>query len=191
MRTRMNGAMVAGLGALLLAGCGGGKNGGENGAGDSRAGNGAAVAASGWDASDACALLDKAAVGAALGDGVTETSLAFVNKAEGANAATSECTYRLAGGSTATLMARLSPIGDNSDAAIKQTRETTEKTMAAFSDKKIEDVPGLGKAAFFVPGINQLNVFLDDSRFVILTIGSAPNATAKDTAVGLMGKMKR
>ena len=113
MRTRMNGAMVAGLGALLLAGCGGGKNGGENGA------------------------------------------------------------------------------GDNSDAAIKQTRETTEKTMAAFSDKKIEDVPGLGKAAFFVPGINQLNVFLDDSRFVILTIGSAPNATAKDTAVGLMGKMKR
>lgn len=188
MRTRMNGAMVAGLGALLLAGCSGGENSAK--AGDD--GKGASgAAASGWDASDACALLDKAAVGTALGDSVTETSLAFVNKAEGANAATSECTYRLAGGSTATLMARLSPIGDNSDAAIKQTREATEKTMAAFSDKKIEDVPGLGKAAFFVPGINQLNLFLDDSRFVILTISSAPNATAKDTAVGLIGKMKR
>jgi hypothetical protein len=179
--------MLAGLGALLLAGCGGG----ETGAKTESDGKGAATAASGWDASDACALLDKAAVGAALGDSVTGTSLAFVNKAEGANAATSECTYRLAGGGAATLMARLSPIGDNSDAAIKATRETTEKTMAAFSDKKIEDVMGLGKAAFFVPGINQLNVFLDDSRFVILTISNAPDATAKDTAVGLIGKLKR
>lgn len=180
------GAMFAGFGALLLAGCGGGAK-------DSAADDGETkTAATGsWDASDACALLDKAAVGAALGDKVTETSLAFVSKAEGANAATSECTYRLAGGSSATLMARLSPIGDNSDAAIKQTRETTEKTMAAFSDKKIEDVAGLGKAAFFVPGINQMNVFLDDSRFVILTIGSAPAATAKDTSAALVGKIKK
>ncbi|SEH16719.1 hypothetical protein SAMN05428974_1840 [Sphingopyxis sp. YR583] len=184
MRKGVNGAIVAGLGVLLLAGC-------DGGAKDEAAEKGEAkIAASGWDASDACALLDKAAVGAALGDTVTETSLAFVNKAEGANAATSECTYRLAGGSSATLMARRSPIADNSDAAIRQTRETTEKTMAAFSDKKIVDVAGLGKAAFFVPGINQMNVFLDDSRFVILTIGSAPDATAKDVAVELVGKIR-
>lgn len=180
------GAIVAGLGALLLTGCGGGAKDGTAADGEAKT-----AAASGWDASDACALLDRTAVGAALGDKVTETSLAFVSKAEGANAATSECTYRLAGGSTATLMARLSPIGDNSDAAIRQTRETTEKTMAAFSDKKIEDVAGLGKAAFFVPGINQMNVFLDDSRFVILTIGSAPAATAKDTAAALVGKIRK
>ena len=179
------GAITAGLGALLLAGCGGGAKDGAAADGETKA-----AAASSWDASDACALLDKSAVGAALSDPVTETSLAFVNKAEGANAATSECTYRLTSGSTATLMARLSPIGDNSDAAIKQTRETTEKTMAAFSDKEIEDVAGLGKAAFFVPGINQMNVFLDDSRFVILTVGSAPAATAKDVAAGLVGKIK-
>jgi hypothetical protein len=184
VRKIVNGAIVAGLGALLLAGCGGGTKDGAAADGEAK------VAADGWDASDACALLDKAAVGAALGDNVTETSLAFVNKTEGSNAATSECTYRLAGGSTATLMARRSPIGDNSDTAIKQTRETTEKTMAAFSDKKIEDVAGLGKAAFFVPGINQMNVFLDDSRFVILTIGSAPGATAKDIASALVGKIK-
>jgi len=171
------------MGALLLAACGGGAVDGAADDGDSKA------VASDWDASDACALLDKAAVGAALGDTVTETSLAFVTKAEGNNAATSECTYMLAGGSRATLMARRSPIADNNDAAIKQTRETTEKTMAAFSDKKIEDVAGLGKAAFFVPGINQMNVFLDDSRFVILTIGSAPEATAKDVAAALVKKI--
>ena len=186
MIKRVNGAIAAGLGALLLAGCGGGaKEGAPAADGETKV-----AAASDWDASDACALLDKAAVGAALGDTVTETSLAFVNKADGANAGTSECTYSLAGGSRATLMTRRSPIGDNSDAAIKQTRETTEKTMAAFSDKKIEAVAGLGTAAFFGPGINQMNVFLDDSRFVILTVGSAPAATAKDVAAGLVGKIK-
>lgn len=176
--------IATGLGALLLAGCGGGTK------APASEGDAKTAATSDWDASDACALLDKAAVGAALNDAVTETSLGLVSKAEGANAATSECTYLLASGSRASLMARRSPIADNSDAAIRQTRETTEKTMAAFSDKKIEDVAGLGKAAFFVPGINQMNVFLDDSRFVILTIGSAPAASAKDTAVALVGKIK-
>ncbi|WP_144036733.1 hypothetical protein [Sphingopyxis witflariensis] len=178
--------VVAALGALMLAGCGGGAKDGAPADGDATA-----VAANDWDASDACALLDKAAVGAALGQTVIETNLAFVNKAEGSNAATSECTYRLANGDAATLMARRSPIGDNSDAAIKQTREGTAKTMAAFSDKAIEDVAGLGKAAFFVPGINQLNVFLDGDKFVILTISSAPAANAKDMAVALVGKIKR
>ena len=184
MRTGVKHVVTA-LGALMLAGCGGGAKDGAPADGDATA-----VAANDWDASDACALLDKAAVGAALGQTVIETNLAFVNKAEGSNAATSECTYRLANGDAATLMARRSPIGDNSDAAIKQTREGTAKTMAAFSDKKIEDVAGLGKAAFFVPGINQMNVFLDDSRFVILTVGSAPAATAKDVAARLVGKIK-
>lgn len=185
MRTGVNFIGTA-LGVLMLAGCGGGEKNDTAADGDAKM-----VAANDWDASDACALLDKAAVGTALGSAVTETSLAFVNKAEGSNAATSECTYRLANGDSATLMARRSPIGDNSDAAIKQTREATAKTMAAFSDKKIEDVAGLGKAAFFVPGINQLNVFLDGEKFVILTITSAPAASAKDTAVALVGKIKR
>ena len=96
MRKGVNGMIVAGISCLLLAGCGGAKDGAKVDGDDKVA------AASDLDASDACALLDKAAVGAALADSVTETSLAFVNKAEGANAATSECTYRLAGGSTAT-----------------------------------------------------------------------------------------
>lgn len=170
--------------ALLLSSCGGGadKTAGENGE--------AKTATAGWNATDACALLDKADLGAALKDNVTETSLGLVNQASGPNAATSECTYLLASGGRATLMTRWSPIADNTDEAIATARKSTEATVAAFG-KSVEDVPNLGKAAFFVPGINQMNVFIDEQKFVILTIGSAPNDTAKEIATGLIGKIAK
>lgn len=148
-----------------------------------------AAATDNWDATDACALLDKAAVGAALNDPVTETSLAFVNEASGPNAATSECTYRLTSGGTAMLMARRSPIADNTPEAIAIARKGMEETMAAFGGAVIEDVDGLGKAAFYVPKVSQLNVFIDDDKFVILTLATAPAATAKATAVELVRKI--
>lgn len=175
------GMMVALVPALALAACGGSQSDGRDGK--------SAAQASGWDATDACKLLDKAAVGAALGDTVTETSLAFVHQPTAVEAATSECTYRLKGGSTATLMARRSPIADNTPEVIAQTRKATETTMRAFSDKAIEDVPDLGKAAFFVPGINQMNVFLDDQRFVVLTVGTAPGDRARDIAANLVRRI--
>jgi hypothetical protein len=169
--------------ALILGACGSDK---QTAKGDTDV----TSATAGWDATDACALLDKAAVGAALKDEVTEASVSLVNQASGANAATSECTYLLASGGRASLMARSSPIADNTPEAIALARNATQETVAAFTDKKVEDVPGLGKAAFFVPGINQLNVFIDDKRFVILTISSAANATAKATAVDLFDNIK-
>lgn len=168
---------------LILAGCGSSND--ASGGADAGADQ-----LSGWDATDACALLDKAAVGATLGDKVTETNLGLVNQASGPNAATSECTYMLASGSRASLMARNSPIADNTDASIKLARNATQEAVSAFTDKKVEDIAGMGKAAFFVPGINQLNVFIDDKRFVILTISSAPNESAKATAVDLFAKIK-
>lgn len=175
--------MILTLGlAATLAGCGGPQ-------GEDKAGGGGGAQVSNWDATDACALLDKAAVGAALGDAVIETSLAFVHQATATEAATSECTYRLASGGDATLMARRSPIADNTPETIAQTRKATASATRAFSDKPVEDLPGLGKAAFFVPGINQLNVFLDSERFVILTIGTAPRDRAKDMAADLVGKI--
>lgn len=179
---------VAGTVALFLAACGGaGDTGGNTGGG--AVADVSKAAAGAWDATDACTLLDKGALGAALNDAVTETSLALVHQASGAEAATSECTYMLASGSRATLMTRNSPIADNSPEAIAQARKATEASLSGFSDKTVEDVPGLGKAAFFVPGINQLNVFLDDRRMVVLTIGSAPNASARATAVELVRKI--
>lgn len=169
----------------LLAGCGG-SQGGDKAAG----GDGAKVAAAAdWDATDACARLDKAVVGAALGTTVTETSLAFVHRPMGGgDAATSECTYTLAGGGEAKLMTRNSPIADNTPEVIAATRKTTAETMGMFSKRPIEDVPGLGKGAFFVPGINQMNVFLDDRRLVILTIDNVPDDKAKQIAADLVRK---
>ena len=79
-------------------------------------------------------------------------------------------------------MTRNSPIADNTDEAIKLASNATQQSVSAFTDKKVEDILGLGKAAFFVPGIYQLNVFIDDKRFAILTISSAPNESAKATA---------
>jgi hypothetical protein len=148
------------------------------------------VASGGWDATNACILLDKTAVGAVLNDNVTETTVGLVNQASAANAATSECTYMLQSGGRASLMTRNSLISDNTPEAIALARKATQESVAAFTDKKVEDMPGLGKAAFFVPGINQLNVFIDEKRFVILTISSAPNATAQATAVELFKKIK-
>ena len=179
---------------LLLAGCGG--NGGSSTGNSSSTTtttttNDPKAATGGWDATDACALLDKATLGAALKDQVTEASLGLVHQASGAEAATSECTYLLASGGRASFMARNSPIADNTDGAIAAARKVTQQSVSAFTDKKVEDVPGLGKAAFFVPGINQLNVFLDDNKFVILTISGAPNATAKETAVALVREIKK
>jgi len=67
-------------------------------------------------------------------------------------------------------------------------RKASDAAVSAFG-KTIEDVPNVGKAAFFVPGINQLNVFVDDDKFVILTISSAPNDGVKAVAVELAGKI--
>ena len=177
--------MLVSTTTLMLAGCGG-----TGDSSDAGASNEGTAATAGWDATDACKLLDKTAVGAALKDKVTEAAVGLVNQASGANAATSECTYMLESGGRASLMTRNSPIADNTDEAIKLARNATQQSVSAFTDKKVEDIPGLGKAAFFVPGINQLNVFIDDKRFAILTISSAPNESAKASAIALFGKLK-
>jgi hypothetical protein len=179
---------AASVAMVLIAGCGGQNDPGGEGS------TGAATLTSAtakWDATNACALLDKSAVGAALGDKVIKATLGLVNQASGPNAATSECIYMLESGAKASLMTRSSPIADNTDDAIKMARGAMQQTVSAFTAKKVEDVAGLGKAAFFVPGVNQLNVFIDDKRFVILTISSAANSNAKDIAVTLFEKIQR
>lgn len=166
--------------ALPLAACGG------SGAGNSAAGEEKVADAGGssasWKATDACSIIDKAEMGAAIKVEVTETSLALVNEANGPNAATSECTYLLKDGGRASVMTRWSPINDNTDDAIKMARSTLTETVKAFG-KTIEEVPGVGKAAFFVPGINQLNVYLDDARMMIITVPGG--AEGKDQAIAL------
>jgi len=176
--------------ALALSACGAGSESGEG---------GDALAASGgmpknwpgnWKATDACSVLDKAAVSAELKVEVAETQLGLVNEPGEQTAATSECVYVTSDGSrVASLMTRWSPINDNTAEVIATARSTTASAMSAFTDSKIEDIAGVGKSAFIVPGINQLNVFLDDARMIVLTVEKVPDgASGKDVTVALARK---
>ena len=145
---------------------------------------------SSWNAADACSILDKAAVAEILGREISSTQLSLVHEAGSADAATSECTYLGAdGASVARLMTRWSPINDNTTESIAMARSSTAATMKAFSSVPLEDVPGLGKAAFLAPNINQLNVFIDDARMIVVTVEKVPDgAQGKDLAVALAKK---
>lgn len=172
--------------ATMIAGCGG------KGSDDNKAATDSAVTASGapasWKATDACLIVTAAEMAEVMKAEVDEATVGLVNEASGSNAATSECTYLFKDGGRASVMTRWSPINDNNDAAISGAKSTVAATVKAFTDRPVEDVAGIGKAAFFVPKINQLNVFLDDARMVMVTIGTAPDATAKDQAVALARK---
>ncbi|MDE8650750.1 hypothetical protein [Novosphingobium album (ex Liu et al. 2023)] len=180
--------LLAATGALALTGCGD-KQASESGTASEAATAGGAAGAlpADWKATDACTILDKGAVAKALKIDVPQTQLSLVNEPGAQSAATSTCTYLGSdGASVASLMTRWSPIGDNTPETIAATRSTTASTMKAFSDKPLEDIPGLGKAAFLVPGINQLNVFVDEARMMILTVEKVPDgASGKDIAVDL------
>ena len=176
---------AAAAGVLALAGCG--EKGAESG------GTGAASSAAGktdWNAADACSILDKAAVGEALKQNAGETLLGLVHEADSVTASTSECTYTGNEGVTvARLMTRWSPINDNTAETIASTKAATVSALKAFSDKPVEDIAGLGKAAFFVPGIDQLTVFIDDARMITLSLDKVPDgASGKDIALALAKK---
>jgi hypothetical protein len=150
----------------------------------------AAAGPAGWNATDACSILGKDAAAAILKQELSDAQLSLVHEAGAAEAATSQCTYLAKDGSSvATLMTRWSPINDNSQAAIDQARAAAASAVKAFTDKPIEDVPGLGKAAFITPGIDSLNVFIDDARMIIVTPQKLPDgATGKDIALALAKK---
>jgi hypothetical protein len=143
-----------------------------------------------WNAADACSILDKEAVAAVLNLDIASTQLGLVHEAGATDAATSECTYLGAdGASVARLMTRWSPIKDNTAEAIAMARSATAASMKAFSSVPLEDVPGLGKAAFVAPNISQLNVFIDDARMIMVTVEKVPDgAQGKDLAVALARK---
>jgi len=173
-------------GSMMLAGCG------SEAAKDAAAPEASQAVAgpAGWNAADACAILDKAAVAGILEQEVSDAQLSLVHEAGSAEAATSQCTYLgKDGASIATLTARWSPIGDNDQASIDQARSAAASAVKAFTDKPVEDVPGLGKAAFLVPGIDSLNVFIDEARMIIVTPQKLPgSASGKDIAVALAKK---
>ena len=180
--------LVAVAASLTLAGCGG--EAADKGDGAGKASSAAAKSGTApphdWNAADACAVVDKAAMSAILGQAVTETRLGNVSKSDGATAVTSECSYQLADGGSATLMLRWSPIGDNSEGSINLTRNGLEQTLKGFGGH-VETIEGLGKAAFWAAMTKSLNVFIGENKFAIITV---PAGTAsKEQAVALAHKL--
>lgn len=177
---------------FMLGGCGG--SGDNAGAGASAAADGpmpAGAMPANWKATDACSILDKAVVSQVHKVPVPQATVALVHEPGTADAGTSECSYLGDdGAAVATLMTRWSPINDNTAEAIAGAKSMMNATLKGFGEGSVEDLPGLGKAAFIVPNLGQLSVYLDDARMVIITISKVPDGTTgKDAAVELARKI--
>lgn len=160
---------MAGLALVALAGCGDGGSGG---------GTTAAAAPDGWNALDACASVDKAAVAAATGSAVSGTELGPKNEAENGGAAFSMCTFSLASGAKLTVLTREAPDGEGIDAAIAEARKAGQE----FGSPAV-DVAGLGRAAMWTAKPPALQLFLDDRRYATISLfGANAMPDASDAA---------
>lgn len=135
-----------------------------------------------WNATNACRVIDGAAMARILGQSVTATSLHHVSQSDGTTAATSECSYRLANGGAVSVMLRWSPIGDNSAGSINLTRTGLEQALKGFGGH-VETIDSLGKAAFWAGMTKSLNLFIGEDKFAIITLPAS--ASAKEQAVAI------
>jgi hypothetical protein len=137
---------------------------------------------------NACALLTKAEVEAALDEAVTDPQERVVSVGDGNLAAVSTCSFRSAHPASATtaksvsLMARYSP-APNKNAA------TEVRATLAQSGQTVKDVAGVGDAAIwtFRPvgrnATGQLNVFQKGTVYLIVTVsGITVESAALDRA---------
>lgn len=123
-------------------------------------------AASGWDATQACAMLDVGKLAGLTGLGFETAKLTPMSPMTENTAATSMCQYSGTGGAMATVLTREAPYDDATPEEIEKSRTADGSTEPA------EDVPGLGKAALWraAPMAKTLQVFYDDRRSVVVTL---------------------
>lgn len=164
-------------GALALSGCGQSGDAAKTG----EQADGKAAAPAGWNAADACAVVDKAKMAATAGKPVSEATVGLVHVSSGGgDATTSECSYIFEDGSRGSVMLRWSPIGDNTPDSMALALNTTRQTSEAFG-AKVEVVEGLGKSAFWIDKMASMNVFIDDAKFAIITLPTSPSAKEQAT----------
>lgn len=166
---------------IALAACGGDEAG--NGAGTDAA-TGSATASK-WNAEDACSVLAKADVEAVMADKVTGTELGTVSKGTDQLAGFSTCHYLMPDAMRQVgFMARLSPQPDNTPEAIKKARDEVAEYMGPVSDEA-----GLGKAAFWVPKVRQMVVFIGEDRYANITMPAGDDAAMRAKARALLEKV--
>lgn len=125
----------------------------------------------------ACALVTGDDGSAALGEAVDEPVEQIVNPGGPETAALSQCTIQASGtpARTLTLFLRRSPVSDNTPDSVRRTY--------AESGLAVEDVPGLGDAAFWVS--SQLHVFVGGNLYYTVTLHGLGDAIARERATGL------
>lgn len=168
--------MVAAVLAVGLAGCGGSGD-GNGGAAGNTSSAAAAAAAGGWDATQACSMLDVGKLSALTGASFETATLKPMSPMTDATAATSMCQYAGAGGAMAMLLTREAPYDDATPEALEKARTANGLMEPA------EAVLGLGKAAFWraAPMAKTLQVFYDERRSVVVTL-SGPEATLEQAS---------
>lgn len=135
----------------------------------------------GWDVRDACKILPKEQVGRVLGAFVEHTENQVGSELADGRAGFSTCYYVLPEDKRVALLARMSPEDDNTPEAMKRTRDEAAEALGGA-----EDVPDLGKSAFWLPKMRQLNVFVGGNRYMNLTLPKGvDDATAKAQAIKL------
>ena len=183
-------SIIALAGSIVLAGCGGGSETAGDANGQATANNPApgqprAAATAGWNAADACAIVDRKAVAAAAGSAVTASQLSGASPGGDGLAASSTCTFTLANGTGVGVLTRQSPVADATPAAIEAARTGGGMMPAAA------DIPGLGKAALWTKEVNSLQLFIDDTRYAAINVvkpakGTDPKAVAITIAKSLL-----
>ena len=164
---------------LALSACGGGAE--DKADGTAAQQNGPALA-EGWTKPDACAVLNKAAYGAAIDQSVNTAELTMPHPSDGTTAATSECFYTVEGAGRYSVLLRWSPIHDNSEGSINSTRSGLALVTKALGGS-VETLTGVGKAAFWVERTGSLNVFIGEDRMAIINVPTG--AAAKGQAIAL------
>ncbi|MFM7376721.1 MAG: hypothetical protein ACKO1O_01095 [Erythrobacter sp.] len=156
----MNRLVIMAALAAGVAGCGGAETGAEADAATS------APSASGWDATQACAMLDVGKLSGLTGMAFETAKLTPMSAMTDNTAATSMCEYSGAGGAMAALLTREAPYDDATPEEIEKSR-TGDGSM-----EPAEDVPGLGKAALWraAPMAKTLQVFFDERRSVVVKL---------------------
>lgn len=163
------------LGAMLLAGCGGGAPDTGNASGGVSAGGGGATAASGWDGTKACDYLKQADVEAVTGQKSEPGKLEGVVPAANGGAAVSMCSYALADGRVVSLLTRVS---DGQDLA--PTVAAIKNPPPDYAMGTQVDLPGLGKAALWNEQMHQINFWLDGDHHGIITFANGDYSKRPD-----------
>ena len=143
----------AALAAVGLTGCGGGSGGGTG-----------PLGTGGWDGTKACDTLKQADVEAITEQKSKPGRLDGVHPAGDGGAAVSVCYYELADGRTVSLLTRVSS-GEELAAAVNAIKNPPPDMAMG----KLDDVPGVGKAALWNDSTKQFHVWLDGDHYGIIT----------------------